>query len=103
MRVTIHQASELNVYGSIANFTPYILFHIGGKEVFKTVRKRSTQNPAYGQTFEYYFNDITDAEIAADVRHLDPLREDPSIGTLTVKIADAIARKQGDDWFTLFK
>ncbi|KAI9029290.1 hypothetical protein DFJ74DRAFT_479625 [Hyaloraphidium curvatum] len=103
VRVTIHQAAELVAFGGIANFTPYISFQVGGKEVFRTPKKKSTINPSYTQTFEVYYHDISQSSITAIVKHGADFRDDPTIGDATIKISDAIARKPGDDWFKLFK
>lgn len=90
-------------YGGIANFTPYVLFSVGGKEVFRTAKKKSTINPTYTQDFEFYFHDITQSSINCDVKHAIDLREDQTIGSISVKVMEAINRKPGDDWFKLFK
>jgi Ca2+-dependent lipid-binding protein len=103
VRVTIFQAAELVPFGGIANFTPYLICSVGGREVFRTAQKRSTVNPAWNQDFEFYFPDITDSSIMFDVKAAVDLRGDQDVGSIQVKIVDAIKREKGDDWYKLFK
>jgi hypothetical protein len=73
-----------------------------GKVAWKSVRRRRTTNPLFGQTFELFVEDVWRARLHFAVLDATDFAMDPVSGECTVRIAEALQRSAVDDWYTLY-
>lgn len=104
VRLTLHQAKELDVSRSRGDLNPSASVYLGGsrRPVFTTpVLKRANQ-PIWESSTEFLVPDRLKSTITIKVTDNKDFASDPSLGTVTVKLADLLeAQERQQDWFPL--
>ncbi|KXS12777.1 hypothetical protein M427DRAFT_391974 [Gonapodya prolifera JEL478] len=106
VRVKIFQCKDIGPIGA-GWFEPYIVGRTPrGQNIWKSKKKKRTNNPVYYETFELFADNIDEAQITLEVRSPDnvPGGSDKTFGDLTIPLKDAIEKQTKgtaeDDWFS---
>lgn len=104
VRLTLHQAKDLDISGELGHLNPFARVFLGSSKqpVHKTPILKRTPNPIWESHCEFLVPDKAASVISVDLLDSKGLQRDPTIGALSVKLLDLLELKErGQDWLPL--
>lgn len=102
VRVTLHQAKELDMGKSGGSCNPYAKIYLRGRCVQKTPTFKRNHNPMWESSTEFLVTSKENAVIGVKVIDNKGFASDPTLGYVNVKLADILAANaRQQDWFPL--
>ncbi|WVQ85964.1 hypothetical protein IAT38_008132 [Cryptococcus sp. DSM 104549] len=106
VRLTIHQAKDLDVSGLLGGgaLNPFARVYLGGSrhEVHKTKTLKHANQPIWEEACEFLVPEKHNSVITVDITDSRDFAVDPSLGKITVKLTDLLeAKERQQDWFPL--
>jgi Ca2+-dependent lipid-binding protein len=104
VRLTVHQAKELDVSKSLAgDLNPFAKVYTGGKKsIHTTPRFKHTNNPVWESSTEFLCLDRMSSVVAVTVVDDRDFMKEP-VGYMAIKLEDLLAaqKEAGRDWWPL--
>ena len=102
VRLTIHQAKDLDMSRSSGTLSPYAAVHLGSnQEIHRTATMKASNTPAWESATEFLVADKTKSVITIKLFDDRALR-DPALGTAVIRLDDLLqAKERKQDWFPL--
>jgi Ca2+-dependent lipid-binding protein len=102
VRLTIHQAKDLDLSRSSGTLSPYASVYLGGnREIHRTATMKASNSPTWESATEFLVPDKTNSTITIKLFDDRALR-DPSLGTAVIRLEDLLqAKDRQQDWFPL--
>ena len=104
VRLTIHQAKDLDVTREHGALNPFARIYLGGskKPVHTTQTLKKSNAPIWESHCEFLVPEKHNSVISLQIIDSKDFAQDPSLGRLTVKLVDLLeARARGQDWLPL--
>ncbi|WVW80773.1 hypothetical protein I302_102759 [Kwoniella bestiolae CBS 10118] len=104
VRLTLHQAKDLDISKMYGNLSPFAKVFLGNsrKEVHKTQIMKNANQPIWESSCEFLVPERHNSVITVSVVDSRDLAIDGDLGKMTVKLTDLLeARARQQDWFPL--
>ncbi|WWD07266.1 hypothetical protein V865_005363 [Kwoniella europaea PYCC6329] len=104
VRLTLHQAKDLDISKLYGNLSPFAKVFLGNsrKEVHKTQILKNANQPIWESSCEFLVPEKHNSVITVSVVDSRDLATDGDLGKMTVKLTDLLeARARQQDWFPL--
>ena len=104
VRLTIHQAKELDVSRMSGDLNPFAKVFLGGSrtETHRTAVMKHANQPIWESSCEFLVPEKHNSTITIQIIDAKDFAQDPSLGNVTIKLADLLeAKERQQDWFPL--
>ncbi|KAK4689249.1 hypothetical protein P7C73_g857, partial [Tremellales sp. Uapishka_1] len=104
VRLTIHQAKELDVTRAHGDLNPFAKVFLGGsrKPVHTTAIMKHANQPVWESSCEFLVPEKHSSSVTIQVIDSKDYASDPALGSVTVKLMDLLeAKERKQDWFPL--
>nr|ODN95971.1 transmembrane protein [Cryptococcus depauperatus CBS 7855] len=109
VRLTIHQAKDLNMSKSVSGLSgnalnPFARVFLGGSkhEVHKTKTLKHANQPIWEEACEFLVPEKNKSIVTIDLTDHKDFAIDPSLGQVTIRLTDLLeAKERHQDWFPL--
>lgn len=104
VRLTLHQAKDLDVTREHGDLNPFTRIYLGGskKPVHTTPILKRSNNPIWESHCEFLVPDKQSSVLSLHIIDSKDFAHDPTLGRLTVKLVDLLeARERQQDWLPL--
>jgi Ca2+-dependent lipid-binding protein len=104
VRLTIHQAKDLDVTREHGALNPFARIYLGGskKPVHTTPTLKKSNAPIWESHCEFLVPEKYSSVISLQIIDSKDFAQDPTLGRLTIKLTDLLeARERGQDWLPL--
>ncbi|WWC92373.1 uncharacterized protein L201_007330 [Kwoniella dendrophila CBS 6074] len=104
VRLTLHQAKDLDISKMYGNLSPFAKVYLGNsrKEVHKTQILKNSNQPIWESSCEFLVPEKKNSVITISIVDSRDLAVDGDLGKVTVKLTDLLeARARQQDWFPL--
>ncbi|WVQ70782.1 hypothetical protein IAR50_000304 [Cryptococcus sp. DSM 104548] len=107
VRLTLHQAKDLEVTGAVLSggaLNPFARVYLGNskQEVHRTKTLKHVNQPIWEEATEFLVPEKHNSVFTVDITDSRDFATDPSLGKVTIRLADLLeAKEKGQDWFPL--
>ncbi|WRT70761.1 uncharacterized protein IL334_007760 [Kwoniella shivajii] len=104
VRLTLHQAKDLDISRKFGDLNPFAKVYLGNarNEVHKTNIVKHANQPIWESSCEFLVSEKNNSVITIKVVDSKDFATDPDLGKVTVKLTDLLeARARQQDWFPL--
>lgn len=104
VRLTLHQAKDLDITREHGDLNPFARIYLGGsrKPVHTTQTLKRSNAPIWESHCEFLVPDKYSSIISLQIIDSKNFAQDPTLGKLSVKLVDLLeARARGQDWLPL--
>jgi len=102
VRLTIHQAKDLDLSRTTGHLSPYAAVYLGSnQEIHRTATMKASNTPVWESSIEFLVPDKDKSQVTIKLFDDRALR-DPTLGTAVIRLEDLLAAKERQqDWFPL--
>lgn len=104
VRLTLHQAKDLDISGEHGHLNPYARVFLGSSrtEIHRTQTLKRTQTPVWESHCEFLVPDKMASKVTIDLLDAKGMSRDVELGRMTVSLADLLTMKErNQDWLPL--
>ncbi|OCF41255.1 transmembrane protein [Kwoniella heveanensis CBS 569] len=104
VRLTLHQAKDLDISRMFGDLNPFAKVYLGSsrKEVHKTKVLKHANQPIWEESCEFLVPEKKNSVVTIQITDSKDLAVDSNLGSVTVRLTDLLeARARQQDWFPL--
>ncbi|EIW70089.1 hypothetical protein TREMEDRAFT_71520 [Tremella mesenterica DSM 1558] len=104
VRLTLHQAKDLDISRKHGNLNTYARVFLGGskEEAYRTKTMKHSNQPIWESAFEFLVPEKNNSVITLQVVDVQEFATDPTLGVMTIRLTDLLeAHERQQDWFPL--
>jgi Ca2+-dependent lipid-binding protein len=105
VRLTIHQAKDLDLSKVTGTLSPYAKVYLGsGQHIHRTPTIKSSNTPIWESSTEFLVPNKNQSTVTIRLQDDREFARNPALGTATIRLTDLLeAKNRQQDWFPLSK